>query len=137
MISLAVLNLLEFRFFGQLQRSFLNVYMVIFATLLFCSEIVWWKPLPILNKTFRKNFGFLYGLKGKGFYLVFTALLTLGLNDNNKDKAAWLRYLDWVTGMTWLLSGLAHVACSCMIPEVNQAYQPPTDGLVEGDLGPV
>ena len=134
MIALAVLNLLEFRFFFALQRSFLNVYMVIFSVLLFCSELVWWKPLPLLNKTFRKNFGFLYGLKGKGFFLIFTALLTLGLmDDSSQPSQKWLQFLMWGTGIAWLAAGLIHVGFSCTMPEINQAYQPPTDGLTGDD----
>jgi hypothetical protein len=49
---------------ADLSPAFLAVYMVIFAALLFCYEFIWWQPVAALNVMFRKNFGFLYGLRG-------------------------------------------------------------------------
>ena len=65
---------MDFKQLKEITEAFLAVYMVIFAVLLFIYELVWWQPIAALNRTFRMNFGFMYGLKGKGFYLIFIAL---------------------------------------------------------------
>lgn len=77
---------------------------------------------------FRKNFGFLYGLKGKGFYLIFIAFLTLGMRDENVSS---IPGLDWITGIAWLAGGVLHLFVTCTMPEVNQMYKPPVAGLAE------
>jgi len=108
--------------------AFLSVYMVVFAVLLFLYELIWWQPFPGLNRTFRKNFGFMYGLKGKGLYLVFIAFLCLGMKDEGQSG---VKGLDWATGIAWLAMGVFHVVISFMWPVLNQSYKPPTAGLTE------
>jgi hypothetical protein len=106
---------------------FLSVYMAIFATLLFSYELSFWMSIPKLNIMFRKNFGFLYGLRGKGLFLIFIAFLTLGMLDDETPPP--VKGLDWATGIGWLAGGCLHLFVSCTKPEVNQAYKPPTAGL--------
>jgi len=104
---------------------FLAAYMILFATLLFLYELMWWKAIPFVNKTIRKNFGFLYGLKGKGFYLIFVAFLCLGLGDDvNVNKA-----LPWATGLSFLGMGILHFFVVFMFPDTAIKYQAPTAGL--------
>jgi hypothetical protein len=126
--ALGVVALIEFALdrLSQITDAFLSVYMVIFGALLFLYEIIWWQPFASLNIMFRKNFGFLYGLNGKGLYLIFIAFLTLGLV---KDGSATINGLDWATGIGWLTSGFCHIFLSCCIPESNRVYKPPTAGL--------
>lgn len=76
--------------------------MIIFAAILFLYELCWWQPFPAINRTFRKNFGFMYGLRSKGFYLVFIAFLTIGLYDDEKLS---IKGLDWAAGIGWLATG--------------------------------
>ena len=126
--ALGVLSLIKYKpsSVDDLTSGFLSVYMCIFASLLFSYELIFWTSIPKLNVMYRKNFGFLYGLKGKGLFLVFIAFLTLGLLGENESG---VEGLDWGTGICWLTGGLVHLFVSCTMPEVNKAYKPPTAGL--------
>ena len=86
----------------ELTVFFLGIYMIIFSAILFMYELCWWQPFPAVNRTFRKNFGFMYGLQSKGFYLLFIAFLTIGLRDETKSS---IKGLDWATGVGWLGTG--------------------------------
>lgn len=124
MAALGVLSLIHFAPGNvNLTAAFLSVYMVIFGVLLFLYELIYWQPFKGLNKTFRKNFGFMYGLKGKGFYLIFMAFLCFGLKDDNYSG---VRGLDWATFISWLAVGIVHIFISMTWPEANEAYRPPT-----------
>lgn len=125
--TLGILSLIAYKSNSfVLTDAFLSCYMVIFATLLFLYEFIWWQPIASLNVVFRKNFGFLYGLRGKGFYLIFIAFLTIGLIGDNQTQ---IKGLDWITGIGWLTSGLLHLFVACYIPGSNDLYKPPTVGL--------
>lgn len=140
--GLGVVSLIEYEFngVGDLTYAFLCAYMILFATLLFLYEFIWWQPVASLNVMFRKNFGFLYGLHGKGLYLIVIAFLTLGLLDDDVDSA--VAGLDYITGLSWLAAGLLHSFVACTMPHVNAIYKPPTAGLVNSqttgqDINPV
>ena len=81
--------------------------------------------IPFVNKTLRKNFGFLYGLKGKGFYLIFVAFLCLGLGDDAGVSLA----LVWATGVAHLVMGFLHFVVVYMFPTTADKYQAPSAGL--------
>ena len=132
MATLGILSLIHFKPNGisELSQGFLAAYMVIFAVLLFLYETIWWHQLGNLNKSFRRNFGFMYGLKGKGFFIIFVSFLCLGMKDANKSG---IRGLDWITFIAWLAAGVFHVFISCTWPEANQSYRPPTVGLSAED----
>jgi hypothetical protein len=127
--TLGVLSLIKYKpsSVGDLTQAFLCTYMIIFACLLFCYEFIWWQPVAALNVMFRKNFGFLYGLKGKGFYLIFTAFLCLGM----KNDTSGIKGLNWATGIAWLAAGVLHLFVACTMPDVNLIYKPPTAGLTQ------
>uniref|UniRef100_A0A7S2YMD7 Uncharacterized protein n=1 Tax=Entomoneis paludosa TaxID=265537 RepID=A0A7S2YMD7_9STRA len=110
----------------DLTDMMLGIYMAIFAFILFIYELCWWQPIPAINRSFRKNFGFMYGLNSKGFYLIFIAFLTLGLTDSNNSG---VDGLDWVTGIGWLAFGVIHIAVALTWPETVDVYRPPTAGL--------
>lgn len=128
--ALGILTLIKYRgnSVDDLTVAFLAVYMVIFATILFIYELIWWGPIAKLNKMYRKNFGFMYGLTGKGLYLVCIAFLCLGLKDKAEDVSS-VRGLDWATGIGWLAVGFFHVFIACIWPELVDVYRPPTAGL--------
>ena len=136
MASLGILTLIGFNTANDLAEAFLSVYMVIFALILFCYELMYWQAISFINRGFRKNFGFMYGLKGKGFYLVFIAFLCLGLRD---DDSSGVKGLDLIIGVAWLVVGIFHVFIGFTMPEASEAYKPPTAGLnsstVEDDNG--
>jgi hypothetical protein len=128
MAALGMLTLVNFSYKSadNYSEAFLSIYMVIFALILFFYELMYWKGIAVLNRSFRKNFGFMYGLKGKGFYLVFIAFLCIGLRDNDSSG---VNGLDWVTGVAWLAAGIFHVFIGFTMPEATEAYKPPTAGL--------
>lgn len=98
----------------DLTSMMLGIYMALFACILFGYELCWWQPIPAVNKTFRKNFGFMYGLNSKGLYLIFIAFLTIGLTDDNNSGVVGL---DWISGIGWLAGGVVHIGAAMMWPE--------------------
>lgn len=114
----------------DLSEPFLAFYMILFATLLTLYEVMWWMPVPTLNKSIRKNFGFLYGLKGKGFYLIFVACLCLGLGMD-----ASVKWLNLATGISFLAAGCLHIFIVCAKPELAMKYYAPTAGITSEDEG--
>lgn len=127
MAALGVLTLLAIDSdVDALATPFLATYMILFALLLFIYELMWWVPVPHINKTLRKNFGFMYGLKGKGLYLIFVAFLCLGLMDESSQT---IKILGWATGIAFLASGLLHFFLILSNPDFVDYYKPPTAGL--------
>jgi hypothetical protein len=126
MAALGVLTIIEVnrKGFKDFSEPFLACYMVMFAVLLFIYELQWWKAVSHINKSLRKNFGFLYGLRGKGLYLIFVACLCLGLG---KDAA--VKELNYATGAAFLGGGILHFFIICFHPELAQTYVAPTAGL--------
>lgn len=104
----------------DLSEPFLAFYMILFALLLFCYELMWWSPVGALNDNMRKNFGFMYGLRGKGLYLVFVAFLCFGLGSDAR-----VLILNYFTGISFLIGGCLHVFLVCYKPEIAQEYSPP------------
>jgi hypothetical protein len=127
--ALGVLTLIEVHYsgVGDLSEPFLAAYMIMFAFLLFLYELMWWSPLPWVNKSLRKNFGFLYGLRGKGLYLIFVACLCLGLGKDAKIKE-----LNYATGAAFLFGGCLHWFIVCSYPDLAVKYVAPTSGLNGG-----
>ena len=124
--ALGVLTIIEVHSsgVGQLSEPFLAAYMVLFALLLFMYELMWWAPMPVVNKSLRKNFGFLYGLRGKGLYLIFVACLCLGLGNDASVKA-----LNYATGIAFLGVGCLHWFVICFHPDLAGQYTAPTAGI--------
>jgi len=104
----------------NMSEPFLAFYMILFAVLLFCYELMWWSPVTGLNDSMRKNFGFMYGLRGKGLYLIFVAFLCFGLG-----REARVLILNYFTGILFLIGGLLHMFIICYQPETALQYQPP------------
>eukprot|EP00934_Nitzschia_sp_Nitz4_P008189 Nitzschia sp. Nitz4//scaffold117_size69655//59791//60492//NITZ4_006029-RA/size69655-augustus-gene-0.3-mRNA-1//1//CDS//3329533666//8179//frame0 len=135
MAALGVLTIIEVKEsgVGDLSEPFLAAYMVMFAILLFMYELLWWTPLPSVNKAMRKNFGFMYGLRGKGAYLIFVACLCFGLG-----KDASVKQLNWATGVAFMAGGCLHWFIVCFHPDLADKYIAPTAGLADmssQDLG--
>lgn len=121
MCCLGVFGIMEA---GELAEIFVSIYMLCFATLLFAYELMWWKAIPAVNQNLRKNFGFLYGVKGKALYLIFVAFLVIGLR--NDVSVQFLRYL---TGGCYLGTGVLMLFCHFGKPELLSNYEAPTAGL--------
>jgi hypothetical protein len=124
--ALGVLTMMTLTFpVFDLSLVFLSVYMILFALLLFSYELMWWIPIPWLNKMLRKNFGFMYGLGGKGVYLIFVAFLCLGLANDQR-----VILLTWGTGLSFLVFGTLHILIPLLNPTLALKYQAPTAGLL-------
>ena len=50
---------------------FVALYMILFGLLLFTYELMWWKTIDSITRSLRKNFGFMFGIKGKSFFIIF------------------------------------------------------------------
>jgi hypothetical protein len=128
MATLGIMTLIEVHRLGYtsvaLSEPFLASYMVLFALLLFIYEVMWWSPVASVNKGMRKNFGFMYGLRGKGLYLIFVAFLCFGLG-----KDATVKELNWATGASFLAGGLLHLFIIFFHSEIAMTYAAPTVGL--------
>lgn len=127
MAALGVLTLIEVNRDGNLNdlsEPFLATYMCMFALLLGMYEFMWWMPSPQINRIMRKNFGFLYGLLGKGFFLIFVACLCVGLGSDAR-----IAVLNYATGGCWIAVGVLHVFIVCFRPEMAIQYHAPTAGL--------
>jgi hypothetical protein len=61
---------------GQVMVAF---YMIIFAAILAIFEIIQVRPCESLDVIYRRNFGFLYGTKGKSFFIILYATLSTHL----------------------------------------------------------
>lgn len=133
MATLGVLTLIEVHRGGvrDLSEPFLASYMILFALLLFIYEIMWWSPVASVNKGMRKNFGFMYGLRGKGLYLIFVAFLCFGLG-----KDATVRELNFATGASFLAGGLLHLFVIFFHSDIAITYAAPTVGLGTMDANP-
>eukprot|EP00980_Cylindrotheca_fusiformis_P014809 scaffold4026_cov117-Cylindrotheca_fusiformis.AAC.44 len=131
MAALGVLTLIEVhssKSVKDLSEPFLATYMIMFALLLGVYEVMWWTPFPIVNKQMRKNFGFLYGLLGKGFYLIFVACLCIGLGTDARIAA-----LNYSTGGCFMASGILHSFVVCCRPDLAVQYVAPSAGLSRAD----
>jgi hypothetical protein len=109
---------------GELAMIFVSVYMILFSVLLFLYELMWWKSIPVVNKNLRTNFGFLYGIKGKATYLIFVAFLVIGLQSD-----ASIQYLRYITGASYLGTGVLMLFLHFSKPELLGGYEAPTAGF--------
>lgn len=124
MIYLGVKGILAVEFsFASISELFVIFYMFVFSALLLAYEAMWWKGIKSINKLLRKNFGFLYGIKGKAVYLVFVAFLCFGL-----EGIPTLESISWITGIVWLATGVLHIFLSFAKPHLFSDYKPPTAG---------
>lgn len=131
MCSLGVLGFMNLdKRLDRLSESFICVYMILFAVLLFLYELMWWMTIPSVNKIIRMNFGFMYGVRGKGLFLIFVAFLSIGLDTGAEE---WLKYF---TGISFLAGGFLHLFIVCYKPELVMNYKAPTGGLAKDDGEP-
>lgn len=99
---------------------FVALYMILFGVLLFTYELMWWKTVDSVTRVLRKNFGFLFGIKGKSFFIIFIAFLNFGLNSAGEPA----KTLGMATGICLLIDGILHFGIMLKYPEYVQ-YTPP------------
>ena len=119
----------------EISEAFVGVYMIIFSMLLAGYEIMWWMPVPWVNKSLRKNFGFLYGLKGKAGFIIYVAILNFGLIGSNDaevgDSGYTVEEFNIVVGFCMLFNGLCHFFIYCRHHEHFETYEAPSAGLMK------
>jgi hypothetical protein len=57
MVALGLLVLMKNRAAEDFAEWFIASYMIMFGTILFIYEILWWCSIGALNRAIRKNFG--------------------------------------------------------------------------------
>ncbi|CAN0389894.1 unnamed protein product [Pylaiella littoralis] len=101
--------------FSGFENGVLSIYLMIFAVLLFMYELVrvmarCERPKQIMTK----NFGFFFGAKGRGLYLVFVGFLNFPLDN---------RLSTW-TGIVTLGWGVLTVLAYMIRPEWFEVPKP-------------
>lgn len=134
MICAATYSILEFDFSDsdELAKAFVAIYMIIFSSLLALYEFMWWAGVGWINKYMRKNFGFLYGIKGKAAFIIFVAFLNFGLDAGDSevgDSGMDVEKFTFIVGIVMIVSGLAHLLVWFKYHEYFANYQAPTVGL--------
>ena len=81
MVMTALIGLTEVSSVDESGRIFVATYMIFFSVLLIMFEISQIRPCENVDFMFKRNFGFLYGTKGKALYIVFVAFLSFGLTE--------------------------------------------------------
>lgn len=127
MMALGVLGIINFSNGNDIAELFVSIYMMLFASLLAAYELMWWVTIDKLNKSMRKNFGFLYGIKGKALYMIFVAFLAIGL----EHKV--IKWLQWGVGIAFLAVGVLQIFIALARPQWVASYRAPTGGLPSGD----
>ncbi|GMI36920.1 hypothetical protein TeGR_g3416 [Tetraparma gracilis] len=92
---------------------FVAIYMILFGVLLFSYELMFFKSVDSVVLPLRKNFGFLFGIKGKAIFIIFIAFLNFGLN----TAAEPAKSLGLATGICFLVNGLLHFTVMLKYPE--------------------
>jgi len=126
LIAVAVLGMIAFnpKDVSNYSDLFVSVYMVLFGALLLTYEFMWWISVPAINKSLRKNFGFLYGVLGKSIFIIFVAFLNFGL-----QKQVTVKYLTVGTGIAWFVVAGLHIFLYFWKPELFGTYHAPAAGL--------
>jgi len=99
---------------------FVAIYMILFAILLFAYECMWWKSVDSVVRPLRKNFGFLFGIKGKATFIIFVAFLNFGLNSAGEPAKS----LGLATGILFLINGVLHMGAYLKYPEYMEGAVP-------------
>ena len=123
---MAVFGLIDFDYSNVINYSdvFVSIFMLLFAALLLCYEFMWWKSVPAVNRSIRKNFGFLYGIRGKSLFIIFVAFLNFGLQQEIRIKG-----LAFGTGIAFFAVAVLHIFLFFWKPEIFGTYYAPTAGL--------
>ena len=70
MLFTSLYGLSQVNGFGDMNKMFVGVYMFCFAVMLLLFEVIQLQPMVWLDHMYQRNFGFMYGIKGKGFFII-------------------------------------------------------------------
>ena len=126
MFALGVFAIMDNFTVNDFTEWFIAAYMILFSVLLFLYELLWWCTIGPLNRLIRKNFGFIYKVRGKALYLIFVSCLCIGIDEKLLGSMDWLR---WVSGIGWGVAGLALLILSFTNAPLFENYYVPTKGF--------
>ncbi len=66
----ALISLSNLSGLTDIGKIFVGIYMICFSAVLCSFEIIQVMPFEALSNIYRRNFGFLYGAKGKGLFII-------------------------------------------------------------------
>mmetsp|Transcript_12684 Transcript_12684/g.16087 ORF Transcript_12684/g.16087 Transcript_12684/m.16087 type:complete len:140 (-) Transcript_12684:115-534(-) len=128
MCALGVFALINNIRIEDFSEWFIASYMILFSVLLFMYELMWWCGIGPLNRVIRKNFGFMYKITGKAFYMILVACLCIGVSKEVLGNLDWLR---WFTGIGWGFVGVLLIFLQITSPQTFANYRGPTAGILE------
>ena len=70
MSATAVLGIMSVDGIDDTGRIMVAIYMILFSVLLAVFEIIQIRAWDTVDRIYRRNFGFLYGTKGKSFFII-------------------------------------------------------------------
>lgn len=70
MLFTALYGLSQIDGFGDINKMFVGIYMLCFSVMLLLFEVIQLQPMVWLDHMYQRNFGFMYGTKGKGFFII-------------------------------------------------------------------
>ena len=108
MFSTACLGMQTINGVNKSGKIFVVAYMLFFSVLLFLFEAIQLHNIEWLDHMYQRNFGFLYSVVGKAFFVIFIAFLSFGLGDDS---------LSMATGLALSCFGAAKVALFLKYPE--------------------
>lgn len=88
-LFLAVVGALALKYstdISDAQVVFMGIYLFLFAAILFIYELLQVLSCPALDLMYKKNFGYLYGIYGKGLYTFLIGIFAFGLSGGNVNK---------------------------------------------------
>mmetsp|Transcript_5784 Transcript_5784/g.5195 ORF Transcript_5784/g.5195 Transcript_5784/m.5195 type:complete len:183 (+) Transcript_5784:25-573(+) len=91
-------------------KIYVGVYMFFFSILLFVFEAKEFYKMEWLDHFYSRNFGFLYTVLGKAFFVIFIAFLSFGLGDPE--------FMSFLTGLSLAGYGASIIALYLKYPEL-------------------
>ena len=110
MVLTALIGLTEVGGIEESGRIFVGIYMIFFSVLLMMFEISQIRPCENVDIMFKRNFGFLYGTKGKALFIIFVAFLSFGLTEPAT--------LCFATGSLYALLGAFQIGMYLKFPDL-------------------
>ena len=107
------------------QVIFMGIYLILFAAILFIFELLQLLPLESLDLLYKKNFGYLYGVNGKGMYTLLIGVFAFGLTGESVTKST--SELAQGIGITVAAWGVLQIVVNVIFPDFydkKEKYQP-------------
>jgi len=109
MATTAIMGIRYINDVDAVDKIFVILYMFFFSILLLVFELNEIKKTEFIDHLYRRNFGFIYSVLGKAFFIIFIAFLCFGLGDP--------QLLTMLTGLGLLGFGSIQVGLYLKYPE--------------------